>query len=424
MVPPIDASLEVPPETGERKQYRVKRIKLPPDKDNKRPSISLVIDTLTGAPARIAMRWGIRRRAEGVTAKSLYQYNATIAWIYDWFARSPHSPAGDLDEFFTDGYVLTEAQIKSLIDWVDTKGHPELIARIDRGFRRTVSEPEVIAPKLDTMREFLLFALDPAQRKGKPSLGDLDLARLAVRKAIKARRPKVVQKPRKTEGGRLTAEQRDAIRAKIGWVGGAPRTKLWTPGVAMRNWLIFEVSYETGFRVSELAALTIKSLPKFSDKLLLEDDREAAWDRRLEEAGSKTFGRGIPVSLGLIYLLKDYVMKTGKPWGRKAKHGIEALWTRSDGEPLSVRMIEKVFEQISEAVGFRVTAHRQRHALTYNMLGTTEDLEAIMQITGHSSELGLKPYIIERQREEADAAKRKAFRRTEEQLARMPSEIL
>ena len=426
MARPLEASSASPTasESRRREQYRVKRIKLPAGDDGKRPSTSLVIDNLTGAPARIAMRWGIRRRAEGLSPKSLYQYNATIAWIYEWFACSPDSPAGDLDEFFTDGRVLTKKQINSLVHWIDTKGRPELIARIGGGFKLTVSEPEVIVPKLDTMSDFLMFALDPAQRKGRPCRGDLARARHILKREIRKRRQHIKVKERKTEGGRLTDEQVKAVRAKIGWKGGNPLTNLWAPCVAMRNWLIFEVAFETGFRVSELAALTRSSLPQFSDQIKLDPDPQAEWDDRLEEAGSKTFGRLIPVTDDLLFLLSEYVEASHKPWGRRAKRGIEALWTRSDGGPLSVRMIEKVFEQISRAVGFRVTAHRLRHGYIYETLGTTSDLRAVIELSGHSSVEGLKPYMRERLHEQAAEIQRNAYKHVRRELDSMPSEVL
>lgn len=402
-----------------RIRFRVWRLILPLGPDGKRPRISLVIDMSRGFPTRIAMRWAVRRRLEGLSAKSLYQYNNTVAWIYDWAMFGPGG-VGDLDLFFTEGRVLNRAQLASLIRWIDTRGRPHLIGRIAGGFRLTYSEPEVVTPKLSIIRSFLIFALDPEQRQGKPiserlkaeALQDLEVTLNAVM-------PAIVTKDRKTPGGRLTDEECDAIRRKIACSDRKISTEVFSLRTAYRNWLLFEVAYATGFRVAELAALTLASLPTHSDMIRLRDDREAGWDSfRREEAGSKTFGRDIPVPEWLLEHLQAYADEYRAPWGRKGTRGVPALWTRGDGLPLSVRQIERIFQKIGNAVGFRLTVHRPRHRFVDNALSMM-DAHAAKEITGHSSVRSLQRYTHEMTRKRAEDFHREAYRRQEADRTRM-----
>ena len=421
-LPPGERRASGPEQPRRLTRFRVKRFILPPGPDGKRPRISVVIDTSRSFPARIAMRWAIHRRFGGISAKSLYAYNNVIAWIYDWAAFSPDA-IGDLDLYFTEGKTLDAAQVRALIQWIDTRGRPHLAGRIAGGFRLTVSEPEVILPKLTVVQSFLSAALKPAVRKGRPISAD------AQKRAVEAIKDEIEQvsdscviviRDRKTPGGPLTDDEVMAIRSKIACFDGRIPTEVFSPGTAYRNWLLFECAYATGFRASELAALTRASVPSHGDLIRLRDDREAEWDKyRYEEAGSKTFGRNLPVPEWLLDHLRRYVDEDRECWGRKGRRDVPALWTRADGAPLSVRQIERIFKQIGDAVGIRLTAHRARHRFTDE---TLEDMDpgTAKELTGHSSERSLKPYTHERGRRRAEATHREAMRKTEANLNRMP----
>lgn len=413
----VGRSDEDPPRRLAR--YGVRRLILPPGPDGKRSRISLVIDKSRGFPARIALRWAVRRRMEGVSAKSLYQYNNTVAWIYEW-AESGPGKVGDLDLFFTEGGVLSRSQLRSLITWIDTRGRPHLAGRVAGGFRLTYSEPEVISPKLGVIRSFLAFALDPECRKGKPIREDLRAAALRDLEATIDRiMPAPIVKDRKTPGGPLTNEEVEVIRREIACFDGTIPTRVFPIRTAYRNWLLFEVAYATGFRVAELAALTLASLPTHSDKIRLRDDREAGWDGfRREEAGSKTFGRDIPVEEWLLEHLQTYVDEHRAPWGRKSARGVLALWTRGDGRPLSVRQIERIFQKIGEAVDIRLTVHRLRHRFVDRVVSMM-DPRAAIELTGHSSERGLRRYIHEMTRRKAQELHREMHRSLSTGLARI-----
>lgn len=369
----------------------------------------LIIDTQTGFPARVAMRWAIRRWQEGVSLKSIYRYCRPVLHAYEWALRQPG--VGDLDLYLTKGYVLSDTQLDSLKKWVDTAGRPHVAGAIRGNGRTTVSDPAVTVLEFGALHHFLRFALDPAQRKGGPSRApDLDAVVDRLAAAFDVPPPETV--PRKTPGGRLLDAEVEAVRALIACPDAVPGEgnpfDRWT---AFRNWLLFEVALATGFRVSELAALTVASVPRGRDLMSLRDVRGAAWDPRLEDPGSKTFGRDIPISDDLIVMLWEYLNNTKQPWGRSPRARHPSLWTTRSGEPLSVRQIARIFCEIGIAVGFRVTPHRPRHRFVYNLLDRM-DTDTACELSGHSSARGIRPYAAERQREQAQEQHRAGYEAT------------
>jgi integrase len=284
---------------------------------------------------------------------------------------------------------------------VDAGGRPALAGAIRHGVRAHVSEPAVAAVELAALQSFLEFALDPAQRKGQLARTDLSAAAETLADVFRKRTPKHTVQPRKTPGGRLNEEELAQVRRLIGSPARRPGAENpFGERVAYRNWLLFEVSIATGFRVSELAALTVSSVPRGRDLMKLRDISGAAWDPRREEAGTKTFARNIPIPQWLIEHLWEYLDNPREPWGRSQKGRNQALWTAPDGKPLSVRQTSRVFHEIGRAAGFRVTAHRPRHRFVYEVLGRM-DPQTARELTGHSSSQGLRPYAEERLGEQA-----------------------
>ncbi|WP_338378872.1 site-specific integrase [uncultured Flavobacterium sp.] len=134
-----------------------------------------------------------------------------------------------------------------------------------------------------------------------------------------------------------------------------------------RNNLIFLLLFETGIRIGELLRLRIKDVYRHENKFYLQikyhqnNNEDKRWDiPSLKNFNSQRF-ISISKNTYLIYelFIKYYRNKT-------KKHTF--LFTNINGNPISKSMIQKIFNEVSIKINYKITPHMARHNFAENMI--------------------------------------------------------
>ncbi|WP_047980134.1 tyrosine-type recombinase/integrase [Ornithinibacillus contaminans] len=164
---------------------------------------------------------------------------------------------------------------------------------------------------------------------------------------------------------------------------------LWNGDVSLkfRNKLIFNLLYETGYRVSELLHLKIDDYDypdpteKTGNLYLIERDNESL-DRQL-----KTGERTIPVSIRLLQDIDDYIL-----YHRPDNDGADYIFVSHSranlGEPIGRSSIETVIQDIESKCDFKyikLTPHSLRHTHSSELQDLGVDINIIKDRLGHAS---------------------------------------
>lgn len=140
-----------------------------------------------------------------------------------------------------------------------------------------------------------------------------------------------------------------------------------------RNYLLLEILYSCGLRVSELCNLQIKDID-FSNKIILVKSGKGAKDRY------------VPMHDGLIEELKDYLTNTRNQL--LALSGDEEnrfLLINYKGTTLTTRGVRKILNSIIEHTEetFKITPHMLRHSFATHLLANGADLRSVQELLGH-----------------------------------------
>lgn len=139
-----------------------------------------------------------------------------------------------------------------------------------------------------------------------------------------------------------------------------------------RNYVILEVLYSCGLRVSE--AISLKMSDLFFDEGFI----------RILGKGNKQ--RLVPIAHHTISLLKSYLKYT-RPELVNDQYVTEALFLNRRGKPLTRAMIFTIVKQTSKLAGINkdVSPHTLRHSFATHMLENGADLFSIQAMLGHES---------------------------------------
>lgn len=142
--------------------------------------------------------------------------------------------------------------------------------------------------------------------------------------------------------------------------------------VQLRNYLIVQTLYETGFRYSELLALRIGDIETDIDdpRLLVERRHDSNDDPRTREPTAKTLGRSVSISKGLRDLLQTYIRhhrsqtKLAKthPFIFVSHKGKKGYY--HSGQPLakgSVNSLYKRIQNVNSEMFWGITPQSYRH---------------------------------------------------------------
>ena len=275
-----------------------------------------LVDHETWLPTRVATRWAMRYRRYHTQSSTLAGDLRILGSLYTW-ART--SGVFDLDEYLTQGNILTPRQIEAFTSTLRLPG--SFIDTSIKGLSFVQKTSDVSSPLIDAgtfdhslsiAEQFLIWSLDSMNRGG---LSRLTLEQLTAERAqldylfqslrIGAR-PSERMEP-------LEEQEISQIRKTIGpkcetqgrWV--FPE-HIFSEQTRLRNWLLFETALELGARRGELLKLRLDSLPRGSDdgiRILRHPDDPA--DTRTNEPAVKTAERVLPASRPLLSAFRAYL---------------------------------------------------------------------------------------------------------------------
>ncbi|WP_210148078.1 tyrosine-type recombinase/integrase [Aromatoleum petrolei] len=137
----------------------------------------------------------------------------------------------------------------------------------------------------------------------------------------------------------------------------------WERGfVRRRNWLIIVLLLATGMRRGELLGLQIRDLEQRLPQLRVLRRADAIEDPRRIEASTKTNDRILELRPAIIKAVWRYIRDDRNKI--KVARKYPQLIVADDGQPLSLKSIDKIFAQLREAcpgLPVRLTSHVMRH---------------------------------------------------------------
>lgn len=298
--------------------------------------------------------------------------------------------------------------------------------------------------RLKVITDFLCFLVDTALRKRPHFAFYLDSAD-SMKKLLLKQRPK-------RQGARTAQNDPDkkapppevfeeVMRLTDPECSENPFSTL----VRQRNYLLFQVLYETGMRAGEILQLKVPDI-HFSKQLISvvrrHDDPEDKW--RSFEPNAKTQERDLPISYGLSQALYNYIINERRFLTATKKHGFLFVSHKgpSSGAPMSLSQFSKLVLKVSkdknlasyiEEEGIQIDKHITRHGFRHNFnkrLSDTVDkinIEAIREnrphdiisekaeadtrkyLMGHSSDKSAQVYNLRHTKETAEKLHMKAI---------------
>ncbi len=147
------------------------------------------------------------------------------------------------------------------------------------------------------------------------------------------------------------------------------------PGI--RNNTLITLLYDTGCRISELLGLKINDI-QLEEKILT-------------VRGKGGIGRVVPFGDRSLVSLVKYLNRRNKLFGKA-----EVLFLIKFGDPLTLRMTNKIIERIGEKANVenvRLSAHTFRHTFAKNWLMNGGDIFSLQKILGHRTLDMVRNYV-------------------------------
>ncbi|CAM4317377.1 tyrosine recombinase XerC [Weissella hellenica] len=143
--------------------------------------------------------------------------------------------------------------------------------------------------------------------------------------------------------------------------------------LGIRNWLLLEMLYGTGARVSEIVNMTRQSV-----------DQRA---RVVTITGKGNKMRIVPFGQYALDALEQYLTASRPLLVQKQQLPNEYLFLNQRGNQLTTAGVEYILKQIGKQAGLTqdVTAHMFRHTFATDLLNNQADLRTVQQLLGHSS---------------------------------------
>lgn len=143
--------------------------------------------------------------------------------------------------------------------------------------------------------------------------------------------------------------------------------------IGARDRAMWELTYGSGLRVSELVGLDQNSL-------------------RLGEGWVRVYGKGgkerdVPLTDMSVTKLKRYLDVRSELIGSEEEYDADALFLNAKGGRLSARSVRRLLEaaQVEAGVQQPVSPHGLRHSFATHLLDGGADLRAIQSLLGHAS---------------------------------------
>ena len=137
---------------------------------------------------------------------------------------------------------------------------------------------------------------------------------------------------------------------------------------AMRDYVMFELLYSSGLRVSELVSLKIEDI-----------NAEAGFLRVLGK-GSKE--RIVPVNIRAMEKVKSYINQQRPKILKKRQSPY--LFVTSRGGPMTRQRFWQAIKTFGRRLGIELSPHTMRHSFATHLLEGGADLRSLQKMLGHS----------------------------------------
>ena len=136
----------------------------------------------------------------------------------------------------------------------------------------------------------------------------------------------------------------------------------------IRDYVMFELLYASGLRVTELVSLKLEDI-----------NLEAGFLRVLGK-GSKE--RVVPVNIRAMERIKKYIIQQ-RPEILKKKRSSYLFVTRRGG-PMTRQRFWQIIKALGRRLGIEVSPHTMRHSFATHLLEGGADLRSLQKMLGHS----------------------------------------
>lgn len=144
--------------------------------------------------------------------------------------------------------------------------------------------------------------------------------------------------------------------------------------IGFRDFIILELAYATGMRVSEMSALTVSQLD-FQQEVI-----------RVYGKGKKE--RLVPLYPALLNRLKHYITFTrSNLLSKSANHEIREVFINYKGTKLTDRGIRVVLNKVAQKAEevLHISPHMLRHSFATSLLNHQMDLRSVQELLGHEN---------------------------------------
>lgn len=138
--------------------------------------------------------------------------------------------------------------------------------------------------------------------------------------------------------------------------------------ITIRDYVMFELLYASGLRVTELVSLKLEDI-----------NLEAGFLRVLGK-GSKE--RVVPVNIRAMERIKKYIIQQ-RPEILKKKRSSYLFVTRRGG-PMTRQRFWQIIKTLGRRLGIEVSPHTMRHSFATHLLEGGADLRSLQKMLGHS----------------------------------------
>lgn len=216
-------------------------------------------------PAPLALSYALEMRRR-LAPGSLRAEMATVALMYAWAER--HFAVGFLEDYLRAGLLLEREELGSLKDFLRRADPLAVVGQVgeaEAGEASTVASPQTINKRLNGVKHFLSWAVDPLNHGGTGVLTD---EQIETWTAALERRVRKWGEP-VPEGVRHEPLTPEAVRWCRRAVGpdrfGRFPAGVFGERVRFRNYALFELFLNYGVRASEAALVRTGHLPDLGD---------------------------------------------------------------------------------------------------------------------------------------------------------------
>lgn len=297
----------------------------------------------TWMPAPIALRYLLRTRF-GLGAASLTYDMRALAVLYNW--AEGLEDIGDLENFLTSGRFLSEEQLRQLASCLRYRYKPASISSISEGHVIGLISNSVYNSRLFAVQLFLEWAYDPANHGGIRSC-DQDDIETQVQKMIRILGKGKLDIGISQRYEPLAIEDLKRIRRAIApdEFGVFP-PHIFTERTRFRNWVMFELAYNLGTRISELLTIKLEHLHRgsYPDEIYVPRQQDAPEDPRTRRRPrGKTLERIVPLTdRRFLPVLRKYIEEPPPAGRNNPAFTSPYLFLTQNGRPISKSAAEYI----------------------------------------------------------------------------------